>query len=149
MTFLTFFTDVTEAHGPTHYVTRPDAAPIASPDRTLNPETAAAAQPALSAVARSNAGPAGSVFAYGIDIWHRGTNMTAPGGARYAVTATFKRAGDDAIGYVAWPFHHMKPWNVVFEHASPEQLACFGVQPPGHPFWTEETIRRVRRALSA
>lgn len=146
VTFLCFFSDVSEAHGPTHYVTRPDAQPVTGPEATFSTDPAVQAplQRQLAALARSNAAPAGSVFAYGIDIWHRGTNMTVPRGHRYAVTATFKRAGDDAIGYHAWPFHHTKPWARIFDHASPEQLACFGVQPPGHPFWTPETLRRAQ-----
>jgi hypothetical protein len=145
VTFILFFTDVTEAHGPTHYVTRPDSLKIAGPEATLGHDRdLAALQDALAVHARSNAAPAGSVFAYGIDIWHRGTNMTEPGGARFAVTSTFKRAGDDAIGFHAWQFHHMKPWARIFDHATPDQLACFGVQRPGHPFWTEATLRRAQ-----
>ena len=27
-----------------------------------------------------------------------------------------------------------------FEHATPDQLNCFGVPLPGDPFWTEETL---------
>jgi hypothetical protein len=38
----------------------------------------------------------------------------------------------------------MKPWHNVFDHATPEQLACFGVQPPGHPFWNETTLARAQ-----
>ena len=30
-------------------------------------------------------------------------------------------------------------------NATPEQLSLFGVQPPGHPFWTEETLRRAHQ----
>ena len=32
----------------------------------------------------------------------------------------------------------------IFDHATPEQLACFGVHPPGHPFWTEVTLKRAQ-----
>src|SRR6185437_7999906 len=35
VTFICLFSDVTEAHGPTHYVTRPDAEKIAQPEVTL------------------------------------------------------------------------------------------------------------------
>ena len=42
----------------------------------------------------------------------------------------------------------MKPWHHIFDHATPEQLACFGVQPPGHPFWNETTLARAQRTLS-
>jgi hypothetical protein len=146
ITFICFFSEVSEAHGPTHYLTRPDSERIAGPEASLSrdPDVQARLQRELPRYARSNASPAGSVFAYGIDVYHRGTNMTAPGGHRYALTSCFKRAGDDAIGFHAWQFHHMKPWARVFDHATPEQLACFGVQPPGHPFWTEETLRRAQ-----
>lgn len=144
-TVMGYFSDVTEAHGPMHYVTRPDSDRIAGPEATLGgPDEQAALHAKLLPHARSSAAPAGAVFAYGIDVFHRGTNLTAPNGHRYAVTACFKRAGDDAIGYHAWPFHHMKPWRRIFEHATPEQLACFGVQRPGDPFWTETTLARAQ-----
>ncbi len=101
-------------------------------------------QAGLAARARSSAAPAGSIFPYGIDVYHRGTNLTAPHGHRYAVMACYKDAANDSIGFHAWPFHHLQPWRNIFEHATPEQLACFGVKPPGHPFWTETTLRRAQ-----
>jgi hypothetical protein len=142
VTFLCYFSDVSEAHGPMHYVTRTDSAGIASPEAM--PPASLDVQEQLRRHARSSASPAGTIVPYGIDVFHRGTNLTAPHGHRYAVTACFKRAGDDSIGYHAWPFHHMKPWRRIFEHATPEQLACFGVQPPGHPFWTPQTLERAQ-----
>ena len=146
VTILCYFTDVSDAHGAMNYVTRPDSARVAGPEGTLDfsPEHQAMLQDGLKAMARSSAAPAGSIVPYGIDIYHRGTNMTAPGGVRYAVMVCFKAAGNDAVGYHAWPFHQTKPWRNIFDHATPEQLACFGVQPPGHPFWTEETLRRAQ-----
>jgi len=144
VTIICYFSEVTDAHGPMHYVTRTDAAPIANPDDSINPDPAfqARLQAALNQHTRSSAAPAGTITPYAIDVYHRGTNMTAPGGQRLAVMACFKRAGNDAIGFHAWAFHHMKPWGKVFKHATPEQLACFGVPRPGHAFWTEETLRR-------
>ena len=146
VTILCYFTDVSEAHGPMHYVRRSDAAEVASPDATLDPDAVhnAALQEKLKPYERSSAAPAGTIAPYAIDIFHRGTNMTAPQGVRYAVMSCFKRAGDEAIGYHAWAFHHTKPWRRVFDHASPEQLACFGVPMPGHSFWTKETLRRAQ-----
>ncbi|MBL8780869.1 MAG: hypothetical protein JNL06_07975, partial [Alphaproteobacteria bacterium] len=41
-------------------------------------------------------------------------------------------------------FHHEKPWRNIFDHASPEQLACFGVPRPGDPYWTEITLARAQ-----
>ena len=146
VTILCYFSDVSEEHGPAHYVKRTDAAKIAAPESTLSQdrEVQTRLQNKLKRVARSSAGPAGSIMPYTIDIFHRGTNMTAPRGHRYAVMACFKRAGDESIGFHAWQFHHMKPWRRVFEHATPEQLACFGVQLPGDPFWTETTLERAQ-----
>jgi hypothetical protein len=146
VTVLCYFSDVTEADGPAHYVTRPDSAKVAGPEASLSsdPQAQARLQAALLPYERSTAAPAGSVFPYSIDVYHRGTNLTAPGGRRYAVMACFKAAGDEAIGYHAWPFHNAKPWARIFDHATPEQLACFGVQRPGDPFWTEVTLARAQ-----
>ena len=90
--------------------------------------------------ARSSASPAGGIVVYGIDIFHRGTNLTAPRGRRFALTVCFRRADNDSIGYHAWPFHHLAPYWRIFEHATPEQLACFGVPLPGDSFWTPGTL---------
>lgn len=143
VTFICLFSDVTEAHGPTHYVTRPDAEKIgATPEVTLT--GAPGLQAALSEHERSAAGPAGSLFVYGIDIWHRGTNLTAPGGHRYVLTTCFKDARNSSIAFTAWQFHHTKPWRNIIENGTPEQLACFGVQKPGDPYWTELTLARAQ-----
>jgi hypothetical protein len=148
ITILCYFSDVTEAHGPAHYVSRPDSLKVVGPEATFtlarDPEANARVQQALLPYERSTAAPAGSAFPYTIDIWHRGTNLTAPGGHRYALMTCFKAAGDEAIGFHAWAFHHTQPWARIFDHATPEQLECFGVQPPGHPFWTETTLARAQ-----
>jgi hypothetical protein len=146
VTIFSYFTDVSEEHGPTHYVTRTDSAKVAGPEATLDRDPAAqkTLQQALQKYERSSASPAGTAMAYTIDVYHRATNLTAPNGFRYAVMACFKKTGDESIGFHAWQFHHTQPWHHIFEHASPEQLACFGVQPPGDPFWTETTLARAQ-----
>jgi len=143
VTYILLFSDITEAHGPTHYVTRPDAQSVgANPEDTLSGD--AALQERLRPFERSATAEAGGLFVYGIDIWHRGTNLTAPGGHRYVMTVTYKNARDNSIAFHAWQRHHTQPWKRIFDHASPEQLACFGVQRPGHPYWTETTIQRAQ-----
>ena len=146
VTILCYFSDVSEAHGPMHYVTRPDSEKVGGAEASINfdPDHQDALQRGLVAHERSSAAPAGSVFPYSIDVFHRGTNLTAPGGHRFALMTCFKAAGDESIAYHAWAFHHQKPWARIFDHATPEQLACFGVQPPGHRFWTETTLRRAQ-----
>ena len=140
ITFIIYFTDVTEAHGPTHYVNRTDSNNIEGMRRFLKHREDLQHQKELRKFERSAAGPAGTLLAYGIDVFHRGTNLTEPGGYRYAMTSCFKKAGNDAIGYTSWPWHFAKPWHNIFEHATPDQLNCFGVPLPGDPFWTEETL---------
>ena len=140
ITFIIYFSDVTEAHGPTHYVNRTDSDNCGGMNRFLNKREDSEFQKELIKYERSAAGPAGTLLAYGIDVFHRGTNLTEPNAYRYAMTSCFKKAGNDAIGYTAWPWHFNKPWHKIFEHATPEQLSCFGVPLPGDPFWTEETV---------
>lgn len=164
--FMIFVTDVTDDLGAIHYVPNPVATRVVGPLRPVLPEESDGAdgltraaiafdqthatafahpkQLALKAVERSGAAPAGSIFAYGIDVYHRGTNLTRPGGHRYTITASFKAAGNDQIGWMAWPFHFLKPWKNVIEHATPEQLACLGIPRPGDGFWTEITIARTQ-----
>ena len=146
MTILCYFTDVTDAHGAMHYVTRPDSAQVAGPEASLNldPVWQATLQNQLKPYGRSSASPAGTAIPYAIDVYHRGTNLTAANGHRYAVMVCFKKAGDESINFHAWQFHHEKPWRHIFDHANPEQLACFGVQRPGDPYWTETTLARAQ-----
>jgi hypothetical protein len=146
ITILCYFNEVTEAHGPAHYVARTDSLKVTGPEGTLTRDSAEGRriQAELTAYERSSGGPEGTIFPYSIDVFHRGTNMTAPGGVRYALMACYRAAANDSIAFTAWPFHHTKPWRRIFDHATPEQLACFGVQKPGHPFWTETTLSRAQ-----
>ena len=102
---LCYFSDVGEAHGPMHYVTRSDSQAIAGPEAAFS--TDPALQQKLLPLCRSSATPAGSIFPYGIDIYHRGTNLPAGYSHRYAVMACFKAADNDRH---AWPFHNTQPW---------------------------------------
>ncbi len=147
ITFLIYFSDVTEGHGPTHYVNKVDCAKAGVATASFNDNLDV--QSKLKAYERSAASPAGSIFAYGIDVYHRGTNLTVPEGYRYALTSCFKKAGNEAIGYMAWQFHHTKPWHKIFDHATPDQLSCFGVPGPGDPFWTEESLAGTQRRYPA
>lgn len=137
-----FVTDVTDDLGAIHYVPNPQADAIVGPARLALPDSV---QPALKAVERSGAAAAGSMFAYGIDTYHRGTNLTRPGGHRYTITASFKAAGNEMIARTAWPFHFLRPWKKLIYNASPEQLGCIGIPLPGDPFWTANTIARTQQ----
>ena len=93
---------------------------------------------------RSAAGPAGSLFVYGIDIWHRGTNLTAPGGHRYVMTTCFKDATNTSIAFTAWQFHHTKPWRNIIEHGSPSSSPASACRSRATPIWTPLTLARAQ-----
>ena len=165
--FMIYVTDVSDDLGAIHYVPNSVAEPIIGPLRPVLPEEVTGAegltraaitldqthatpfahplQQALKQVECSGAAPAGSVFAYSTDVYHRGTNLTRPGGHRYTITASYKAAGNDAVGWTAWPFHFLKPWANVIHHASADQLACLGIPRPGDAFWTETTLARTQQ----
>src|SRR5690348_6914119 len=87
VTILCYFSDVSEAHGPMHYVRRSDSAHVAQAVDTLSRDPAihARIQQDLKSYERSSASPAGTIIPYGIDVYHRGTNLVAPRGRRFAV----------------------------------------------------------------
>ena len=165
--FMIYVTDVTDELGAIHYVPNPEASDVVGPLRTVLPEETDGAQGltkatisfdkthatgfahpkqlALKQIERSGAASQGSIFAYGLDVYHRGTNLTRPGGHRYTLTASFKAAGNDQIGWTSWPYHFLKPWNKVIANATPEQLACLGVPRPGDAFWTPTTLALTQR----
>ena len=99
ITILCYFTDVSDAHGAMHYVRRTDAAKVARPEETLtmDPAEHEKLQERLKPYERTSASPAGSVVPYSIDVFHRGTNLTAPNGRRYALMTCFKKAGDALV----------------------------------------------------
>lgn len=135
--FVIYLNDVTDDLGALHYLTRQDAGELLGAD-VLNPPDSM--QPALKARERSAAGPAGALVAYGIDTLHRGTNLTRPDGKRFTMTVSYKAAGNEMIGFHVWQFAPDRPWHLIIEHASAEQLAVLGIPPPGDTFWTERTL---------
>ena len=135
-----YLSDVTEAHGPTHFVsqTRTRDVPLMPNwrDRTAAPD--------LYEAELSGAGPAGTIAAYSIDTLHRGTNMTAPRGARFTLHVNFRPSAADWYDRHAWGGRAYNPnWYRFVERATPRQLELFGFPGPGHDFWTEETVDRL------
>lgn len=136
--FIIYLTDVTDAHGALHYVTKPDAETVLRPGAV---NASKEQQMALLAKQRSAAGPAGTVVAHSIDTFHRGTNLTEPNGHRFTMTVGFKAAGNDQIGFHVWQHEAERPWSTIFSAASPEQLACLGIPMPGDSYWTVRTVK--------
>jgi len=136
--FIFYLTDVTDAHGALHYVTKTDS------DRLLGKGSVFARedqQHALKEVERSAAGPAGSLLAHSIDTFHRGTNLTEINGHRFTMTVGYKASGNEMIGFHVWQSAADRPWPILLNNATPSQLQCIGIPLPGDPFWTERTLR--------
>jgi ectoine hydroxylase-related dioxygenase (phytanoyl-CoA dioxygenase family) len=136
--FVIYLTDVTQAHGAMRYVTKPDV--LAALGRPAISGMNEREQAALRERERAVEVPAGSIVAHGIDTVHRGSNLTAPHGRRFSLTVGYKAAGNDNIGFHVWQVARGRPWHLIFDHATPEQLACLGVPKPGDRFWTKRTL---------
>jgi hypothetical protein len=92
----------------------------------------------------SAAGPAGTVLAYRCDTVHRATDLTAAQGARYTLHCSFRPAADEWVGRQGWGDRSFDPaWDPFVCRATPEQLELFGFPPPGHSFWTRQTLERL------
>ncbi len=89
-------------------------------------------------------GPAGSVLAYRPDLYHRGVRMTAPRAARFMLHVSYKPTGTDWLGSfgLAGAGEDMA-WYRFVARASVRQLTVLGFPPPGHPYWTAQTLAGV------
>jgi hypothetical protein len=144
-----YVSDVPEELGPPHLVPRrhTDHLP-AVPNWFLRPGgtstsryTADSGNDALYAAQVSGAGPAGTVIAFEPGTLHRGTQLTAPRGIRYSMQLGFRPAGLQWGQRVAWATRSSTPeWSSFVSRATPRHLQALGFPPPGHPYWTPETL---------
>ena len=89
----------------------------------------------------SGAGPAGTVIAFNTRTFHRGTGLRKPRGARYSMQLVYRPTEADWGQRIAWAARSHEPaWYDFVHRATPRQLELFGFPPPGHPYWTAETI---------
>ncbi|MDE0134431.1 MAG: hypothetical protein OXM54_06275 [Acidimicrobiaceae bacterium] len=89
----------------------------------------------------SAAGVRGSFLAYRPDVWHRGVDLTRPGGSRFLMSASFKPGGADWIGYDnVQPVSNGPLWSKFAASCTPDELSLFGAPLPGHPYWTSELV---------
>jgi hypothetical protein len=132
-----FLSDVDEAHAPTHLVPLPQSvgrevsAPLYMPPQ----------DPELYAAERAATGPRGSLLVYRPDVFHRGTDITAPGGARFLLNVSFQDARQEWVAYDGFPSHANSPdWVKYAEGSTPGELALFGFPAPGHEIWDAAMI---------
>jgi hypothetical protein len=85
-------------------------------------------------------GSPGTVIAYGIDTFHRATNLERDGSSRYILMTFFRRADADWVqGPGRGILAETPEWNAIVEQASRRQLDLLGFPPRSHPYWTEST----------
>jgi ectoine hydroxylase-related dioxygenase (phytanoyl-CoA dioxygenase family) len=90
-------------------------------------------------------GPAGSLMVYKTDVFHRGSNFTAPNRSRFAILTDFKTRAWRWQGKLAWPDHSEKNvWDEAIAKMSVRQRDLFGFPPPGSEYWNAQTLRDVQ-----
>ena len=95
-------------------------------------------------------GPAGTLFVYRTDVFHRGSRFGAPGRARFTVLADYVRRGTPWAGKMAWPDVALSPhWVETMERATVRERDLFGFPRPGDPYWSERTLADVQRRYPA
>jgi hypothetical protein len=143
-----YLCDVPEELGPPHLVSREHTGDLpVVPNWWLQQghdtpdQYAALADPALYAAEVSGSGPAGTVIAFEPGTFHRGTQLTAPRSARYSLQLCF-RPSDLQWGHRdGWATKSFAAeWSEFVSRATPRQLQTLGSPPPGHPYWTPETL---------
>jgi Phytanoyl-CoA dioxygenase (PhyH) len=88
--------------------------------------------------------PAGSIIVYRPDVYHRSSDFTDPTQARFMLHVAYRPATAEWGGYQAWPFKGFSiEWHNFVQGATPRQLKVLGFPPPGHAFWTDETLDGV------
>jgi len=136
-----YLNDVSAHNGATRMVSRRLTAEIPVQRHTLGD----AEYPALYDEPGSTGGPAGSIVAYRPDVYHRSVDVTEPGVQRFMLHVAYRSEKAEWGGYQAWPFKGLQvAWYNFVQRASARQLVAVGFPPPGHPYWTEETLAGVQ-----
>lgn len=144
-----YLADVQDDCGPARLVSRKHTAGLpVIPHRYLRPGHTSTSRlqddsgsPDLYGAEVPATGPAGTVVAFEIGTVHRGTAMTAPRGARYTMHLNFRPSHVHWGQRRGWAYAAgQDQWSSFVERATPRQLRAFGFPPPGHPYWTPETL---------
>ena len=135
-----YLTDVTEATGATRFASRRLTAAVPVEQHTLN----LADHGEVYARDVSVVAPAGSIVAYRPDVYHRSVDIAEPGSSRIMLHVAYKPATAEWVNYQSWSVKGFSAeWHRFVSQASPAQLTVLGFPPPGHPYWTAETLAGV------
>jgi ectoine hydroxylase-related dioxygenase (phytanoyl-CoA dioxygenase family) len=126
---------VPEELGPTHVVSQHHTRDFPMwPPRITREE-----HPEIYTYEVSTAGPAGTVLAYKTSTYHRGTAMSASGGARFSLKASYRTVSDIWFDKMSLTERLGESWYRFVEQATPRQLELVGFPPRGHRYWTSRT----------
>ncbi|MCH2172498.1 phytanoyl-CoA dioxygenase family protein [Myxococcota bacterium] len=89
----------------------------------------------------------GTLLFYRHDTWHRGTPLR-PGTCRLAQNLTFRLSTSEWVStlHSGWAWGMYRPSQSterMVARASIDQRCVLGFPPPGHPYWTQETVEAV------
>ncbi len=136
-----YLTDMTPEMGPTYAVALEHTADLPLvPHRVTREE-----RPELYEVGEHVLGPAGTVLIYRTHMLHRGTAIQHARAARFTLHMNFRTAAAEWALRAGWGGLANRPtWPHLVERCTPRQLELFGFPPPGHAYWTEETLAGVQ-----
>ncbi|HZB48838.1 MAG TPA: phytanoyl-CoA dioxygenase family protein [Mycobacteriales bacterium] len=147
-----FLADVSEELGPPHMLSRTHTQHLPARPNWYPPDVgdyaddfvAPTASHALYEAEIPASGPAGTVVAFQPATFHRGTALRQPGGARYSMHLSYRPAHVEWAQRQGWASRSHEPaWYAFAARATPRQLTLFGFPPPGHPYWTPQTLTGV------
>lgn len=143
LTTFILLSDVTEKDGPTAVVPLKYSRGISMvpADRDARFGFALSDDSAFRDVEVLVTGPAGTLFMYRTDIFHRATTFRGKKRSRFVVLSDFQVRGPSWTGKIAWPNQALSPhWVEAMERASVRERNLFGFPPPGHPYWDAQTV---------
>jgi len=147
LTSFILLSDVTELDGPTAVVPIAHSEHISMvPDDTEPGWPFSVPHGAFADVEILATAPAGSLFVYRTDVFHRGTDFAAPERSRFALLADYQARGPTWEGKMAWPDQAQHPGFVeVIERATLRERELFGFPRPGDPYWNGQTVSGVQQ----
>jgi hypothetical protein len=142
-----FLSEVTEDLGPPHLVSQIYTGQLpANPNfyprnGGAGPFVASGDYGHLYEKEQSGTGPAGTVIAFNLGTFHRGTELTKLRGARYTMHLSYRPARVEWGQRQGWADRsHSLAWYKFVHRATPRQLELFGFPPPGQPYWNTDTF---------
>ena len=140
--FIIYLTEVTATRGALAYVPR-SVAQSAGAGEVRSPR--AAEQILLHKHEQLAEVPARTLLLYDTDTFHRGINLTEPGGHRYSMTVSYRARDFETMGGNEWSRNgDNAPWVKILSATTVEQAVSLGIPRPGHPYWTSRTIERTQ-----